>query len=150
VTTPWAYLAPASLAERLRGHGVAFETLASDAEVDVESYVVLASEKTFSPDVAGAVPPPGKAEVPLSQKPPPKRFETVLTVRSERRKQSFPKGTLLVRTAQLTGTLAVYLLEPCSDDGFARWEFLDAQIAVGKPYPVHRLNAPVELPAAKG
>jgi hypothetical protein len=143
VSTPWAYLAPAALADRLRGHGIEFETLPQETKLDVESYVVIASEKTFSPDVAAAVPPPGQAEVPLSQKPAPVRFETVLTVRSERRADvAFPAGTLLVKTAQRTGTLAVYLLEPCSDDGFTRWEFLDAQIKVGQPYPIHRLNAP--------
>ena len=44
-----------------------------------------------------------------------------------------------VRTAQRAGTLAVYLLEPHSDDGFARWEFLDAQLKTGELYPVHRV-----------
>jgi hypothetical protein len=44
-----------------------------------------------------------------------------------------------VRTAQRAGTLAVYLLEPHSDDGFTRWEMLDTQLRTGELYPVHRL-----------
>jgi hypothetical protein len=85
------------------------------------------------------VPPPGEAEIPLSQKPPPKRFETVLAVRPERRTVRVGPGTLLVRTAQRAGTLAVYLLEPHSDDGFTRWEFLDERLKVGGLYPIYRL-----------
>lgn len=145
VSTPAAYLAPAELGEALARHGIAFEALESAQELEVESHVVLALEKTFSPDVAGVVPPPGGAEIPQSAKPPPRRFETVLATRPERRRVTFPAGTLLVRTAQRAGTLAVYLLEPCSDDGFARWEMLDAHIRVGDPYPVHRL---LEAPSA--
>lgn len=139
VSTPMAYVAPALLAERLRGHGIEFETLEAPRELEVESYVVLAQEKTFSPDVATVPVPKGGTEVPLSQKPAPKRFETVLSVRPERRTITFPAGSLLVRTAQRAGTLAVYLLEPHSDDGFARWEMLDSEIATGQLYPVHRV-----------
>ncbi len=139
VSTPAAYVAPGHLAERLRGHGVQFEVLDAPRELDVESYVVLSKEKTFSPDVATVPVPRGGSEVPLSQKPAPKRFETVVSVRPERRRITFEKGSLLVSTAQRAGTLAVYLLEPHSDDGFTRWEYLDAQIAVGELHPVHRV-----------
>ena len=143
VTHPAGYLAPANLGDALGRHGVTFHALDREAEIEVESYLVLASEKTFSPDVAGLVPPPGGAEIPLSAKAPPRRFETVLTVRSERRKVRFPAGTLVVPAAQRAGILAVYLLEPCSDDGFTRWEMLDGQIAVGALHPVHRLLEPL-------
>ena len=34
-------------------------------------------------------------------------------------------GTLVVRTAQPLGNLAVYLLEPRSEDGLATWNFFD-------------------------
>jgi hypothetical protein len=139
VSTPAAYLVPAELADRLRGHGIAFEPLEGEALLEVESYLILAIDKTFSPDVAGMVPPPGGSEIPLSQKPPPSRFETVLTVRPERRTLGFGPDVLIVRTAQRAGTLAVYLLEPHSDDGFARWEFLDANLSVGQLYPIHRM-----------
>jgi hypothetical protein len=146
VTTPQAYLVPAALAERLRGHGIRFTILGAALDTLVESYRILAIEPTFSPDVAALVPPPGAAEIPLSAKPPPTRYETVLSVRPERGVRRFGKGTLHVATAQPAGTLAVYLLEPHSDDGFARWQFLDAEIAVGELFPIHRVIEAVRPP----
>ncbi len=139
VAIPIAYLCPPALAEALERHGIRFETLETTADFDVESYRILSLEKTFSPDVAGAVPPPGGAEIPLSQDPPPKRFETVVAVRGERRTGTFEAGTLVVPTAQRAGILAIYLLEPASDDGFTRWEVLDASLKVGELHPVHRV-----------
>jgi hypothetical protein len=139
VCVPHAYLAPAVLAERLLGHGITFSSLATPAEMPTESYVILAREETSSPDVAIEVPGAGQAEVPLSAKPKAVRFETVLTVRAEKRQVRVPAGTLMVPTAQRAGVLAMYLLEPHSDDGFARWQFLDALLEVGQLYPVHRL-----------
>lgn len=143
VTVPFGYVVTVPIAARLAGHGLRVEVLEEAVTLEVESYVILASEKTFSPDVAGRVPPPGESEVPLSQKPPPSRFETVLSVRPERRTLTFPAGTMVVPTAQRAGTLATYLLEPHSDDGLVRWEFLDAWLQVGELYPVHRLTGPV-------
>jgi hypothetical protein len=139
VRLPAAYLVPASLAERLRGHGISFTELKTETPFQVEAYTVVAKEDTFSPDVAASVPPKGEAEVPLSQKPPPTRFETVLTVRAEQASITAPKGTLLVPTAQRAGVLAVYLLEPCADDGLTRWKFLDAHIKVNHHFPIYRL-----------
>ncbi|OJT16252.1 hypothetical protein BO221_51095 [Archangium sp. Cb G35] len=146
VSTPAAYLAPAELASRLEGHGILFERLDAPRRFTVDSYRVARREETFSPDVATNVPPPGQSEVPLSQKPKPVRFETVLTVSPERTTREFPAGTLLVPTAQRTGTLAVYLLEPHSDDGFCRWQFLDGLIQVGELYPVHRVVGSAAAP----
>lgn len=139
VSTPAGYLVPAELAPRLEGHGIRFERLSGAQTFTVDSYHVARREETFSPDVAANVPPPGEAEVPLSQKPKPVRFETVLTVSPERSSREFPAGTLYVPTAQRAGTLAVYLLEPHSDDGLCRWQFLDKMITVGELYPVHRV-----------
>jgi hypothetical protein len=76
---PFAYLVPAELAARLDGHGVQYRRL-DGQRLDVESYRIEAIERTFSPDVAAAVPQLGQAEVPLRQRPPPTRFETVLTL----------------------------------------------------------------------
>jgi hypothetical protein len=149
VAVPIAYLAPPELAERLERHGIRFERLDATTDVDVESYRILTMEKTFSPDVAGAVPPPGGAEIPLSQEPPPKRFETVVAVRGERRTGTFETGTLVIPTAQRAGILAIYLLEPASDDGFTRWEVLDASLKVGDFHPVHRVlhtGGPMKTP----
>jgi hypothetical protein len=146
VNTPLAYLAPAELSSRLEGHGIQFERLSKKQRFTVDSYRVARREETFSPDVATNVPPLGEAEVPLSQKPKPVRFETVLTVAPERSSREFPAGTLYVPTAQRAGTLAVYLLEPHSDDGFTRWQFLDGLITVGELHPVHRVVEAASAP----
>ncbi|KFE68374.1 M14 family metallopeptidase [Hyalangium minutum] len=146
VSTPVGYLVPAELASRLEGHGIRFERLSAPKRFTVDSYRVARREETFSPDVAANVPPPGEAEVPLSQKPKPVRFETVLTVSPERSSREFPAGTLYVPTAQRAGTLAVYLLEPHSDDGFCRWQFLDKLITVGELHPVHRVMDAARAP----
>jgi hypothetical protein len=146
VSTPAGYLVPAELAPRLEGHGIRFERLSAAQKFTVDSYRVARREETFSPDVAANVPPPGEAEVPLSQKPKPVRFETVLTVSPERSSREFPAGTLYVPTAQRAGTLAVYLLEPHSDDGLCRWQFLDKLITVGELYPVHRVMDAARAP----
>ena len=94
--------------------------------------------------------PPSQSERPdilnplASAKPPPKRFETVVTVTPERRSFAAPAGMLYVPAAQRAGTLAVYLLEPHSDDGFTRWQFLDGELKVGSHHPVHRV---IRVPA---
>jgi hypothetical protein len=146
VSTPLAYLVPEVLAPRLEGHGIRFERLEAPRRFTVDSYRVARREETFSPDVAANVPPPGEAEVPLSLKPKPVRFETVLTVAPERSTRDFPSGTLYVPTAQRAGTLAVYLLEPHADDGFTRWQFLDGLTTVGELHPIHRVVGPVSAP----
>jgi hypothetical protein len=56
------------------------------------------------------------------------------------------KGWRYIPTAQRAGTLAIYLLEPHSDDGLARWQFLDALCKVGLDFPVHRVVSPVKVP----
>ncbi|MBU8894197.1 hypothetical protein KRR26_01200 [Corallococcus sp. M34] len=139
VSTPEAYLVPAELAARLEGHGIRFERLSAAKSFMVDSYRVTRREETFSPDVAANMPPPGEAELPQSQKPKPVRFETVLTVTPERLTREFPAGALYVPTAQRGGTLAVYLLEPHSDDGFCRWQFVDALLGTNEYYPIHRV-----------
>jgi hypothetical protein len=146
VSTPVGYLVPVSLADRLHGHGIDFDVLTAPQTYEVDSYRIDKIEKTFSPDVAALVPAPGEAEIPLSAKPLPKRFETVVSVSPERRTITVPAGTLYVPTARRTGTLAVYLLEPHSDDGFTRWEFLDKDLQVGKHHPVHRVVKPITAP----
>lgn len=134
VPRPFAYLVTAPhVAAKLRQHGIAVETLAEPLELQVESYVVLGMEKTTSPDIRTGW----------------ERFETVLTVRKERRQVPFDAGALLVRTGQRLGNLVVYLLEPESDDGLARWEFFDRDVTIGQPFPVHRIARPTALPTRR-
>jgi hypothetical protein len=134
VPRPFAYLVTSvGIAAKLRQHAVEVQTLREAVEVDVEAYVVLGQEKTESPDICTGI----------------ERFETVLTTRKERRRVRFDAGTLVVPTAQRLGNLVVYLLEPESDDGLARWEFFDDAVALGQPFPVYRVPQPVRLPTSR-
>lgn len=56
----------------------------------------------------------------------------------------FPKGTIVVRTAQPLANVAAYLLEPQSNDGLVTWNFLDRylvpQWGTGyNPFPVYKV-----------
>ena len=134
VSRPFAYLiTEPSIAEKLRHHNVELHTLTEPVDQQVEAYVVVGSEKTDSPDICTSI----------------ERFETVLTARLERRRVRFPAGTLVVPTAQRLGNLVVYLLEPESDDGLARWEFFDRAIQIGQPFPAYRVMTPTKLPTRR-
>lgn len=50
-------------------------------------------------------------------------------------------GTYLVPTAQSLGAVAVYLLEPESDDGLVTWNTLDGVLHDGAEFPVVRVPA---------
>ena len=50
-----------------------------------------------------------------------------------------PEGTIFIPTDQVLGALIVLLLEPESEDGLAAWNFLDAHMELGKPYPILRV-----------
>ncbi|MGH7605373.1 MAG: M14 family metallopeptidase [Gemmatimonadaceae bacterium] len=57
----------------------------------------------------------------------------------ERAMQALPAKSFIVSTAQPRGALAVYLLEPESDDGLTTWNFFDPQLQKGGKYPVRRI-----------
>ena len=60
---------------------------------------------------------------------------------------ALPAGTLIVRAGQPLGILAMYLLEPESDDGLATWNVLDAFLPAGRgDFPVVRIVQPVKSP----
>jgi hypothetical protein len=144
VPRPFAYLVPPDLAPRLDGHGIRHRPFGRRGKTEVEAVVVAAVERTVSPDIAGSVPPVGADEDAAGGAAgPAKRWETVLTVRRERREVAVPPNLLLVPTAQPRGNLAVYLLEPESDDGFARWGYLDDRLRVGEPFPILRVPRPL-------
>ena len=69
-------------------------------------------------------------------------YETTLHGRwNTPRSTILPAGTYIVSTAQPLGALAVYLLEPESDDGLVTWNTLDAVVRGGAEFPVVRLAA---------
>lgn len=127
VPRPYAYVVTQpAIATKLAQHNVEFGVIRESTDLEAEAYVVLASEKTESPDICTGI----------------ERFETVLSVRKERRSVRVEAGALFVSTAQALGNLVVYLLEPESDDGLTRWEFFDDAIKIGQLFPVYRLMGP--------
>jgi hypothetical protein len=65
-----------------------------------------------------------------------------LEATAARHNRTLPAGSTLISTAQPLGTLAVYLLEPMSEDGLATWNFFDGQLEVGREFPVVRPVSP--------
>ncbi len=128
MTRPFAYLVPPTDAEAvatLKRHGLDVQELREDIELDLEVYRVDAIERST------------------------RRFEGhhLVDLKVSPRKESrlVPAGTLLVRTAQPLGALAVYLLEPRSEDGLATWNFFDSELKEGGDFPVSRLLQPVSI-----
>jgi hypothetical protein len=105
--------------EKLRAHGIVTEELTAPLKVEVDSLII--SE--------------------IKRAPRPFQGHNEIRLRGEYKKetQTFPAGSVFVRTAQPLGTLAAYLLEPERDDGLVAWNFLDSYLAVGKPAPVYKL-----------
>ena len=64
-----------------------------------------------------------------------------VTVEATPRRTATPigEGWHIVRTAQPLGILAVYLLEPQSDDGLTHWRFFGDSLREGSDFPVLRV-----------
>jgi hypothetical protein len=75
----------------------------------------------------------------ISPRPFQGHREVRLKGRWERGIQTIPPRSFIVSTAQPLGALAVYLLEPESDDGFITWNFFDSDIGPGRRFPVTRI-----------
>ena len=130
-TIPYAWVIPAeqqALLEPLRRHGVFIEQVTAPATVQADRFAidsVIQSTRTFQ----------GHQEVRLTG-----RWESTdsLTV---------DPGMFVVRGAQPLGILALYLLEPQSDDGLVTWNFVDQWIRPGGRYPIARVvdRIPVAL-----
>jgi dipeptidyl-peptidase-4 len=129
VARPYAYLLPAELTkviETLRRHGVAVDKLEKDTQLDVEVY---RTDK-------------------IGHAPQAFQKHQLATVQASPRqeKRTVKAGTFVVRTAQPLGALALYLLEPESEDGLCTWNFMDEFLAEGKDYPILRVAKRATLP----
>jgi len=135
VRLPCAYLIPGTsteVAEKLRQHGLAVERLTEPVTLEAEAFrlkEIKGAERLYQGHRTNTV----KGEYAIE-------------------KREFPKGTLLVRTAQPLGRLAAYLLEPESDDGLLVWNFFDRDIVSqwgrgAQTYPVYKLLTPQNLAA---
>jgi len=128
---PYAWLIPAEqspLLEQLRRHGLFIEQVSAQATVRADRFVidsVVQSTRPFQ----------GHQEVRLTG-----RWETTDTM-------SVDPGMYVVRAAQPLAILALYLLEPQSDDGLVTWNFADQWLRAGGRYPIARVvdRIPVAL-----
>ncbi|MDX2040742.1 MAG: M14 family metallopeptidase [Acidobacteriota bacterium] len=109
---------------KLQAHGIAIEELTEPLTTETEAFVIDSVNKA-----ARAF--QGHAEVKLKGRA---QNETV----------TFPTGSILVRTTQPLASLIFYLLEAESDDGFVRWNFLDAYLEKGRTYPIYKLTGEIK------
>jgi hypothetical protein len=131
VQRPFAYVVPASrkdVVSRLASHGLATARVAREAKVSASEYVVTERTPCTSPDVGTH-----------------SRTETVFRVDSRPVSLAVKPGDVVVPMAQPWANLAIYLLEPHSDDGFARWGLFD-DVRVGDAFPVRRVSLSEALP----
>ncbi len=111
--------AAAALAPLLALHGIEIERLADTAATVVQPFVVQ-----------------GWDSGPRFQN----HLETTLRGRYEAEKsRQLPAGTAVVWTSQPRGLLAVYLLEPESDDGAVTWNFVDRLLLRDSEFPIVRI-----------
>lgn len=124
-TLPAAYVMPAGEVTRemqanLRLHGVALEELKEPLTIESERFTITAvtrATRKFQ----------GHEEIRLRGK-------------YANDSQTWPAGSILVRTTQSRASLIFYLLEPESDCGYVRWNFLDQLLVKGAVYPVARIT----------
>ena len=130
VPRPTAYLVPADLprvVDLLQAHGIELNRLdaAERRNVTIDRVDQLKVTPTpSSPRYAGDNP----VDI------------TATTTRTESRE--IPAGNWLVPTSQPLGSLAVYLLEPRSDDGVATWNLLEDTVAIDRDFPILKINRP--------
>lgn len=106
VSRPKAYWVPPTypeVIERLRTHGVEMEVAAAPRAVEVEMY------RLQEPKLAAE---PFEGRVNVTARPV-----------AERRRETFPAGSVRISTDQPLGDLAVILLEPAAPDSFFQWGF---------------------------
>lgn len=103
----------------LREHGIGVDSLADTRTARAERFVI---------DSALTSPRPFQGHRELS-----------LVGRWVSEPRQLPAGSWIVRTSQPLGLLAIYLLEPQSDDGLVTWNFFDATLRGGGAYPVLRV-----------
>lgn len=122
VVRPWAYVLPVGSEEivrTLRRHGIRVERLMENRRLSVDRLTVTgvrAASREFQ----------GHTLV---------RIE----VDGESVERDYGPGAFVVRTGQALGHLAVYLLEPESEDGLGTWNAYDPWLRVGEELPTARL-----------
>ena len=128
VNAPAGYVIPAAgeeVVRVLRLHGITVDVTDRPNPVSVEIFHIDST-------VASARPFQGHREMRLVGRWRPQQVNV-------------PQGSYFVRVDQPLGTLAVYLLEPESDDGLVTWNFFDRELRPGGTYPVLKLILPLGM-----
>ena len=126
VRRPYAYVIPPEAREivhKLLQHGVRVDRLPGTRAFDAEVYQVdkvTRADRVFQGH----------------------RIATV-DVSSSRERAKAPAGAWVVPMDQPLANLAIYLLEPASDDGLAAWGFYDDWLTEGARFPIIRAMEPV-------
>ena len=127
---PYAWVIPGNLTpviEQLRRHGVVMERVAASTQARAERFMIDSAVK--APRVfeghnemrlVGTWAP--AAEIPVTEE------------------------SYVVRAGQPLGILALYLLEPMSDDGLVAWNFVDQWLTPGQAYPIARVLDRITTP----
>jgi hypothetical protein len=130
-TLPYAWVIPAEQEQilgTLRGNGIFVERLTTPVHMRVERFTIDSVNKA------------------------PNSFqghqEVRLTGRWASDTSTIAPGTHVVRAGQPLGILALYLLEPQSDDGLVTWNFMDAWLRAGATYPLLRVSERFSAPLA--
>jgi hypothetical protein len=121
VEAPEAYYIPPGLddvVERLRAHGIQVDSVVGANFVGGAAFRIEGIG-------SGAQPFQG-------------RVERTLTGVWRPATVAMPQGTVRVGVAQPLGRLAVHLLEPRGEDGFANWGLLDPWLVENEDYPIVR------------
>jgi hypothetical protein len=119
VPRPRGYLVPVEVGERLKGHGLAVEMPNGTYDVDVPVAEAYGAEK-------------GRAILEAAK-------VGELSVSWRRSARLAPHGSVLIRTDQPMGAIAVYLCEPESDDGAIENGLIPAP-ALGAELPIWRVE----------
>ncbi len=120
-TIPGAWILPArdsAIVRLLRLHGVRAEHATSMAEQRVSRF--------------------GVDSIHLAPKEFQHHHETSVTGAWHETSTIIPAGSWIVSGSQAHAVVALYLLDPESDDGFVSWNLFDAELRVGKEFPVWR------------
>jgi len=127
VCRPFAYAIPRAferIADHLRLHHVRVLEVVRARTVDVLEFVVDGRAATSSVDIADRSPP-----------------ETVFFGHELAARHELVPGDFLVPMAQPLAHVAIYLLEPQSDDGLVKWRFFD-DVADHTVFPIRRIPRP--------
>lgn len=132
VSMPYAYVLPPEMslhAERLQMHGVSIEKVPAmqDQPLQVEGTRFTVTN------------------IRRNARAFQKHHMVTLETSAEQGQIEIRPGSFVIRTGQPLGRLVSYMLEPETNEGLVTWNFLDPWLAEGQPYPITRIDKPIQI-----